>query len=394
MAAVTRPSAASSTTWPLLIAVSVASAQPTTAPADPVVAHFREYRAALARDDLPAAEAAAAAALAASEAARGQRTAVLALNLAALRLELGLPYDALTPARTAHALATGADSGIDPRAAALTLGRAEIAAGDAAGSARLLEAFTASESDAALENDVYNGAVELGTWSLEAKEYDVARRAWASAARLARTAHDPAFACARALTAEGAAIFLADNDRTALPPAGQNRALTAADAKAASDAFVVAQRLLLPAAFAENPSARPTAGQFAYAEAMAWQSALLAKIEIDGEELPAAPVLGNDIPPFDNNGACKMNVRRDGAEISYPPEALSRYGVGAVVLHMGLDASGAVTGRTIAAAIPPGVLADAVEAVANEWRVERDPSSPAGCRVPSSAYVNIRFVLE
>jgi len=40
------------------------------------------------------------------------------------------------------------------------------------------------------------------------------------------------------------------------------------------------------------------------------------------------------------------------------------------------------------------VLADAVEAVANEWRVERDPSSHAGWRVPASTYVNIRFVLK
>ena len=94
-------------------------------PSTPIVAHFREYRAALERNDLPAAETAAAAALAASEAAHGSRTAVLALNLANVRLELGGEYDALTPARTAHALATrfrgsGVDAaarGADPRAA-------------------------------------------------------------------------------------------------------------------------------------------------------------------------------------------------------------------------------------------------------------------------------------
>ena len=49
---------------------------------------------------------------------------------------------------------------------------------------------------------------------------------------------------------------------------------------------------------------------------------------------------------------------------------------------------------TIAAAIPPGVLAESVERVVNDWRVEKDPGSAAGCRIPSSAYVNVRFVLE
>ena len=297
-----------------------------------------------------------------------------------------MPYDALTPARTAHALATAADSGIDPRAAALTLGRAEIAAGDAAGAARLLEAFTASESDAALENDVYNGAVELGV--VESRREGVRRcaaRVGNGGAARAHDTDDPTFARARALTAEGAAIFLAEQrSHRARSRRGKAAVLTTADAKAASDAFAIAQRLLLPAAFAENSSAQPSAGQLAYAEALAWHSALLAKIESNGDKPPAAPAFGSDVPPFDNSASCKMNVRRDGAQIVYAPEALSRYGVGAVVLHIGLDASGAVTGRTIAAAIPPGVLADAVAAVADEWRVERDPSSPA--RLPRTVF--------
>ena len=54
-------------TWPLFVAASAASAQQGTAPVDPVVANFREYRAALERNDLPAAETAATAALAASQ---------------------------------------------------------------------------------------------------------------------------------------------------------------------------------------------------------------------------------------------------------------------------------------------------------------------------------------
>jgi hypothetical protein len=99
------------------------------------------------------------------------------------------------------------------------------------------------------------------------------------------------------------------------------------------------------------------------------------------------------MPAFDADALCKVRTIRDGAALAYPPEALDRYGVGAVVLHVGLDADGAAASRTVAAAIPPGVLADAVERASADWRVAKDPSSSAGCRMPSSAYVNIRFTL-
>ena len=381
--------------WALLLAASTASAQPGAAPVDPVVANFREYRAALERNDLPAAERAAAAALMASQAAQGPRTAVLALNLAHLRLELGGDYDALSPARTAHALATAStDAGVDPVAAALALGRAEVAAGDAAGAARLHGALAAAEANSALQIDAYNAAVTLGTAAIDAKDYDSARRAWATAARLAQATDDPPFSRARALTGEGAAIFLAAADRGAAPSADQAAVLARADAQAASDAFATAQRLLMPAAFAAMQGSTLSAGQRAFAQAMVWQSALLAKIQSANGALPAAPTFGGDMPPFDDNALCRMRTIRNGAQVEYPPEALERFGVGAVVVHLALDTNGAITQRTIAAAIPPGVLADSVEKVADEWRIEKDPSSVAGCRIPSSAYVNVRFVLE
>jgi hypothetical protein len=165
------------------------------------------------------------------------------------------------------------------------------------------------------------------------------------------------------------------------------------DAQAASNAFATAQRLLLPIAFADASEGTLTTGQLAYAQAMAWQSALLAKIESDGGAPPQPPTFGRDLPAFDGAALCSVRTIR-GAQVEYPPEALDRYGVGAVVLHMGLDPAGAVTSRTIAASIPPGVLADAVEKIAAEWLVEQDPSSPAGCRMPSSTYVNVRFLLD
>jgi hypothetical protein len=376
-----------------LLAATAASAQQAPAAVDPIVARFREYRAALERGDLPAAETAAAAALAASEAARGNRTAVLALNLANVRLELGADYDALTPARTAHELATS-DSAVDPLLASLTLGRAEIAANERTGSRRLIDAIAAAQADAALAGEVQGAAVALGQWTLDAQDYATAQDAWATAGKLAAATVDPTFARAYALTGEGAAIFLR-NARPREQQTGTRMArISTPDAQAASDAFGLAQALLMPAAYAETPpGAKLTAGQVAFAQAMAWQGALFARIESLDEPLPVpASTLG--IPAYDRSGECAMRSSNTGPEIEYPTEALFRYGVGAVVAHFALDADGGVRARTIAASIPPGPLADAVEAALPQWRVEKDPRAAAGCRVPASYYVMVRFVLQ
>ena len=372
------------------------SAQQNAAPPDPVIVHFREYRAALERNDLPTAETAAAAALAASQAANGPRTAVLALNLANLRLELGGDHDALTPARTAHGLATAsASSGVDPAAAALTLGRAEIAGGEAAGSARLLETLAAVGPNSALETDAYSAAVELGALGDPRERL---RRGAASMGnrRTALAHHAGPRVSARSCSDGRRRIDLPREQRSlAAGAAGAAKCPRRADAKTASDAFAIAQRLLMPAAYANTPSgAGLTVGQVAYAEAMAWQSALFAKLQSRGIDLPEDPTFGADVPPFDADAQCKMRSIREGGELSYPPDVLSRFGVGSVVVHFGLDSAGAVTSHAVAAAIPAGALAKAVEDVADEWRIERDPSSARGCRIPPSAYVNVRFVLD
>jgi hypothetical protein len=382
--------------WPLLAALAApaASAQQQV---DPAVAHFRDYRAALERDDLPAAETAAAAALAASETAAGNRTAVLALNLANLRLELGGDYDALPAARTAHRLATSAaDSGIDPTAAALTLGRAELAAGDPAGAPRLLEALAAADRERALETDAYNAAVALGTWASENTDAaDTARTAWGTAARLAHTTDDPALARARALTNQGLVIARAAMDRAAHGSSGRARTLSPVDAKAASDAFSIAQRLLRDRALADAPRVEgPTPAQQVYAQALAWQTALLARVESAGQPPPLPLPLDSDGPPPDDGDRCALRVLRGGAELDYPAEALDRYGAGAVVVQLGVNAGGAATGSTIAAAVPPGTLAQAVAAVMHDWRTEKDPSAAPTCRMPGSVFVPVRFVLE
>ena len=70
------------------------------------------------------------------------------------------------------------------------------------------------------------------------------------------------------------------------------------------------------------------------------------------------------------------------------------YGVGAVVMHFGLAPDGAVHSRTIAASIPAGPLADAVEKTLGQWRIEKSPGSAPDCRMPSSFHYSVRFVLR
>jgi hypothetical protein len=389
-----RAGAAARLCWPLAVLLAPAGAQPPSPSVDPVVANFRAYRTALERNDLPAAETAAAAALAASEAAGGNRTAVLALNLATLRLELGDDHDALTPARTAHELAgSGADSGVDVRLAALTLGRAELAANERTGARRLVDAIAAAEEDAALADDVYSAAVALGQWAFDAAEYATAQDAWATAGKLAGTTADPTFARAYALIGEGAAIFLRNANPQEKRTGTRMARISTPDAQAANDTFAMAQALLLPAAYAATPPGTGlTAGQIAFAQAMAWQGALLARVASLDEALPVLLQPGN--PAYDRSGQCTMRAFNDGPEIEYPPQALFRYGVGAVVAHFALDADGAVGARTIAASIPPGPLGDAVAETLDQWRIDKDARSSPSCRIPPAYYLMVRFILE
>lgn len=352
---------------------------------DPVVAHFREFRAALDRGDAAAAETAAQAALDASEAVSGPRTAVLAFNLANLRLDLGKPSAAYAPAQRAHELATAdEDSGVDPLMAALALGRAALAVEGLAAVASLRDAIAQAERRDELKGSGYSAAVDLARAAFTLMQYDTAQEAWAAAERLADAApSEPQFARGLARTGEGAAILMqavADGDG----------AVAKGAARDANEAFGDALGLLQP--FADGGDAAVlTLAQSVYAQALAWQGALRAKVQAQGDELPRADRGGG--APAGAAGRCAVRLVAEPAP-AYPTGALAGAGVGAVVMRVTTDAQGAIVQRQIAAAIPSGSFSESVAAVADQWRVELAPDAAAGCRRDGTQYTPILFVTE
>jgi outer membrane biosynthesis protein TonB len=176
---------------------------------------------------------------------------------------------------------------------------------------------------------------------------------------------------------------------------GRPRTLSPDDAKAANDAFSNALQLLRDRALSEPPSAAgPSPEQQVYAQALGWQSAALAKTQRSGSRRRSSPSAGNDATTRDDSNLCAVQLIRDDADIPYPDDALERFGVGAVVVQLGLDSEGSTTSATIAAPSPPGVLSVAVAAVMQDWRTQRDPNAAPACRMPGSLFVPVPFVRD
>ena len=365
--------------------VSTGDAQPT----DPVVTHFREYRAALERNDLAAADAAATAAWEASEASQGSRSAVLALNLASLRLGMGDPARALEPAARAYELASSsADSGVDPLHASLILGRAQLGGKNRSSPERLLEAIGAAEAAGQPLIEAYDAAVALGEWALQDRRFSVAEPAWAAAVRLVEhSGGDVSINRGRARLLEGVAIFLGGVDRK------HTGTEATPEAHAAFHAFSDALRTFEPYAFPDQSGEVLTVGQDAYAQALAWRGALQAKLRSQEQALSPSPELAALLADELDPRYCRLSSPAEPRP-EYPRDVLTEGGVGAVVAHLSLDTEGNISKRHIAAAVPPGPLGDAVAAVYEQWRFEQHPSSAPDCSLRSSNYFLLQFVLQ
>ena len=240
-----------------VLCLALAMAAPTQggAQSNPVTEQYRIYRAALAANDLEAAERAAEAALAASEARDGDggSTAVLAMNLALLRLQKGDRAEALAPARRARALAEAqASANVDVELARLTVLRAEYAINPQEGAEPLLQQLRAYGARPGAAAEAYPAAVELGLQAFADQQYDLSAQGWTLAETFGREIGP--FARGRAKIGQGAAFIMQE-----IGPRG--RRLTRARMNDAYMALREASEILGPLANEQSPTGDFTLAQ-------------------------------------------------------------------------------------------------------------------------------------
>lgn len=305
---------------------------------DPVVRNYRAYDAALGRGDLAAAETAAAAALAASQARDGDggSTARLAANLAQVRLDLGRGADALAPAQRALAIvdARGAQSGVDSIYARLLVGRAELATQGLAGEARLRAVLDEARSGNQQRIEAYDAAIALGEWALNQGRPDVARDAFQIAADLSGGQSEGEI-LGRAQAHLGVGISLAMLDRPTARIATGTRLARAPDS-AAEQALREAMQLAQPLAERDARRGQVTRAQATYSSALAWAHARAALMNGLGWESALEPTRGMivDLDERDGIAACPADFG----------EAANAPGVGALLARTTSGEGGAITG--------------------------------------------------
>jgi hypothetical protein len=368
-------------------------------PVSPVLQHYRAYQAALEANDLATAEREAASALAASEARDGDggRTAVLALNLAGVRLLADNASGALQPGRRALdiAEARGEDAtGVSPALARLLVSRAELGAGDAAAAQRLAAALTAAQQARVPSEEIYDGAIQLASWTFSAERYDEARAASAIAARHAEGSRASAhYARAAALTGEAAALILGELARS-----GRSSQLgpdAARQARALLDDAIIALRPLAAA----HADGELTTAQLSYAQALAWASIIRTASREEVAEAPEARSDADglteiDIPPsVAEQPRCLVRIRlRDSVQL-FPADNPRQAEVGGLALRFRLNETGELRDVSPLAAVG-NILFDEWVEDRGAWRIERRADSPANCRMAMSVIQSISLTVR
>jgi TonB family protein len=359
---------------------------------DPVLDHYRAYRAAYDSGDIEAAEHAAEAALSASEArdGAGGRTAVLAENLAVVRLMRDDPA-ALAPAQRAFELAQSGAQGLDPLYAALVLGRAELRMDNPAGADRLRSVLQSPQLSTLIEADLYRAASELGSWSFAQRDYATAELAWSVAAGHAGASElGERFSYGVARTWQGAAIMFDE-----IGPHG--RRLIAQDR--GSEAYLMLADAVQ--ALEDTGNARPsdgaiTIGLRAYAEAVALHRILWTKLRADHRRIPETPSAEGDVDGFfELAGPAALSPRctlrgRYSPRPEYPDD-VNAGAIGAVILLMRIDETGETTGTEVVTRVGDDAFAEAVTRVAGHWGAEPLEGQPLSCRMPRTVVVPIIF---
>jgi len=368
-------------------------------PADAVAENYAAYSAALQRKDLAAAEVAAAAAYEASVQAQGDggRTAVLALNLADVRLAQGRYDEAVAPARKALELAEsqGPASGVDVVLARLLLDRAQLRSGDEAAAKRLEASLAAAAAQPDLNAALFTAAADLAKHSLENHRYDAARAAWATAGRVAK--RNPATASPllvdRMRVEESAAGLLALVAQPASSVASWRMPPDTSAYRDYLETLVAIVEKLGREAAQPGPTSAPTEAQTVFGLALAWYNAIKSKFRSEGRQWNDMPELP-DTP--DEIGGSRHALPRCDARVvaepkpEYPRAERLEGGVGSVVLQLTFDEDGSVVRSAVAGGVGPRFV-ESVTAVAGRWRLARKNPDQAGCRMAREIFLVASF---
>ena len=379
----------------------IASARGEAGAPNPVTVHFRASQEAIRRGDLATAENEAASALAVSVERYGDggRTAVLAVNLAQLRIALRQYPRAVEPARLALRLseANQAAAGIDPRFARLLLAQAELHDGGVPEAERLEQAIVEAKNEPAMQADVLAASIELGKRALAEERHRQARVAWATAVELLEPQASP-----NSLSLAQARLGLAAAGILELARAEAGNTLngrlgpTGAYREYAELLVQVIDGVAELALAASDPEAAPRA-QSLFAQAIAWRGVVKAKLKSENR--------GIQRPPEPRNWGLEIGAARHALpscdadvianpEPPYPPAKLVSGGVGAVVLRVRFSESGQVEQSRVEAAVGGESFSDAVSDVASQWRlVKRDPGA-TGCRLARERFLSVTYSFD
>jgi hypothetical protein len=341
-------------------------------PSDPVIAAYKDYRSAEQRGDDTAADAALVRALAASEArdGGGGSTAVLAMNLATLRMETDHKVEALAPAKRALALARGGAKGVDELAARLMVGEAQLAVQPRSDETDLMAALHDADARGAdIDDYAYPAAVALASAASQSGRWANAESAWQSAERHIRAAPgDPGRALATVYRGEGLTLIGAGKDE---------------------DAAAVLQKalnLLAPLAPESADTTQVTTAEIELADVMAWDGVVRARrfseaanakrlgpmeTKVDRPGLPGRPPLCGGI------ASAKPLP-------TFPDDILRASSVGAGVVRLQTDDAGAVTNAVLLASVPADEFRRSLIDPTVHWLFTPAADRLRGCRLAST----------
>ena len=341
---------------------------------DPVIAAYKDYRSAEQSGDDAAADAALVRALALSEArdGGGGSTAVLAMDLATLRMETDHKADALVPAKRALALARAGSKGVDELAARLTVGEAELAVQPRSDETDLLAALhDADIRGVDIDDYAYPAAVALASAASQSGRWANAESAWQSAERHIHGAPgDPGQALGSAYRGEGLTLIGAGRDEEA------------------SAALQKALDLLAPLAPESADATQVTTAEIELADVMAWDGVVRARRFSEGAKANRAPPDPADTKADRSSlpgrpSLCHGTVAAKPLP-TFPDDMLRVSSVGAGVVRLQTDDTGAVTNAVLLASVPADEFRRSLMDPTVHWVFTPAANRVPGCRLAAT----------